>query len=45
MDLILIQKLSSFKDSILIGMEDTGHYYFALLKYLLEKILLLLYQP
>ena len=34
----LIQKLSSYsKDSILIGMEDTGHYYFALLKYLLEK--------
>ena len=34
----LIQKLSSYsKDSILIGMEDTGHYHFALLKYLLEK--------
>lgn len=34
----LIQKLSSYsKDSILIGMEDTGHYHFALLKYLLDR--------
>lgn len=34
----LIQKLKPYsKDSILIGMEDTGHYHFALLKYLLDK--------
>lgn len=34
----LIQKLKPFpKDSILIGMEDTGHYHFALLKYLLDN--------
>ena len=34
----LIQKLKSYsKDELLIGMEDTGHYHFALLKYLLEK--------
>lgn len=34
----LIQKLSSYsKDSILIGMEDTGHYHFVLLKYLLDR--------
>ena len=34
----LIQKLKPYpKDSILIGMEDTGHYHFALLKYLLDR--------
>lgn len=34
----LIQSLKSYsKDNILIGMEDTGHYHFALLKYLLNK--------
>jgi transposase len=34
----LIQKLKPFpKDSILVGMEDTGHYHIALLKYLLDK--------
>ncbi len=34
----LIQSLRSFdKDSILIGMEDTGHYHFALLKHLLSN--------
>lgn len=34
----LIQKLKPYsKDELLIGMEDTGHYHFALLKYLLEK--------
>lgn len=34
----LVNKLKPFsKDSILIGMEDTGHYHFALLKYLLNK--------
>ena len=33
----LIDKLKPFsKKSILIGMEDTGHYHFALLKYLLD---------
>ena len=33
----LIQKLKPYsKDSILIGMEDTGHYHFPLLKYLLK---------
>lgn len=35
---LLINKLSKYpKDTILIGMEDTGHYHFALLKYLLDK--------
>lgn len=34
----LIQKIKSYsKENLLIGMEDTGHYHFALLKYLLEK--------
>lgn len=34
----LIQKLKSYsKDTVLIGMEDTGHYHFALLKYLLNR--------
>lgn len=34
----LTQKLTPYsKDNILIGMEDTGHYHFALLKYLLSK--------
>ncbi len=34
---ILIDSLKQYpKDSILIGMEDTGHYHFALLKYLLD---------
>lgn len=34
----LSQKLKPFsKDSILIGMEDTGHYHLALLKYLLDR--------
>lgn len=34
----LIQKLKPYsKDSVLIGMEDTGHYHFALLKYLLDR--------
>ena len=34
----LIQKLKPYsKDSIMIGMEDTGHYHFTLLKYLLSK--------
>lgn len=34
----LFQNLSSYsKDNLLIGMEDTGHYHFALLKYLLGK--------
>lgn len=34
----LIQKLKPYpNDSILIGMEDTGHYHFALLKYLLDR--------
>lgn len=34
----LIQKLKSYSiNNILIGMEDTGHYHFALLKYLLDK--------
>lgn len=34
----LLQNLKSYpKDSILIGMEDTGHYHFALLKYLLDR--------
>lgn len=34
----LIRKLSSFaKSELLIGMEDTGHYHFPLLKYLLDR--------
>lgn len=34
----LIQKLKPYsKNSILIGMEDTGHYHFALLKFLLDN--------
>ena len=34
----LIQKLKPYsKDSVLIGMEDTGHYHFSLLKYLLDN--------
>lgn len=34
----LIQKLKPYsRDSILIGMEDTGHYHFALLKFLLDS--------
>ena len=34
----LIQKLKPYsKDSILIGMEDTGHYHLALFKFLLDK--------
>ena len=33
----LLQKIKSYpKNSVLIGMEDTGHYHFALLKYLLD---------
>ena len=36
--LLLIKQLSSYdKTNILIGMEDTGHYHFALLKYLLDN--------
>lgn len=36
--LFLINKLSSYsKSEILIGMEDTGHYHFALLKHLLDN--------
>ena len=36
--LLLIRHLSSYdKADILIGMEDTGHYHFALLKYLLDN--------
>ena len=36
--LLLIEKLSSYtKSELLIGMEDTGHYHFALLKYLLDN--------
>ena len=35
---LLIQKLNSYaKSELLIGMEDTGHYHFALLKYLLDR--------
>lgn len=35
---LLIQKLNSYAQSdLLIGMEDTGHYHFALLKYLLDR--------
>lgn len=34
----LINTLNNYpKDSLLIGMEDTGHYHFALLKFLLNK--------
>ena len=36
--LFLIKKLSAYnKSNLLIGMEDTGHYHFALLKYLLDR--------
>ena len=36
--LLLIKQLKSYnKADILIGMEDTGHYHFALLKYLLDS--------
>ena len=36
--LLLIKKMSSYaKSELLIGMEDTGHYHFALLKYLLDN--------
>lgn len=36
--MLLIKKLSSYaKSNLLIGMEDTGHYHFALLKYLLDN--------
>ena len=36
--LYLIQELSNYaKSELLIGMEDTGHYHFALLKYLLDN--------
>ena len=36
--LLLIKKLSGYaKHELLIGMEDTGHYHFALLKYLLDS--------
>ena len=36
--LFLIKKLSHYsKSKLLIGMEDTGHYHFALLKYLLDN--------
>lgn len=36
--LLLMGKLSSYaKSQLLIGMEDTGHYHFALLKYLLDR--------
>lgn len=36
--LSLINSLSSYaKSELLIGMEDTGHYHFALLKYLLDR--------
>ena len=36
--MFLIKKLSSYsKSEILIGMEDTGHYHFSLLKYLLDN--------
>ena len=34
----LLSKMNSYsKNDILIGMEDTGHYHFALLKYLLDR--------
>ena len=36
--LLLIKKMSNYtKSELLIGMEDTGHYHFALLKYLLDN--------
>ena len=36
--LLLIKKLNNYvKSELLIGMEDTGHYHFALLKYLLDS--------
>ena len=36
--LFLIQKMSNYtKSELLIDMEDTGHYHFALLKYLLDS--------
>ena len=36
--LLLIKKMSNYtKSELLIGMEDTGHYHFALLKYLLDS--------
>ena len=36
--LLLIKKLNNYsKSELLIGMEDTGHYHFALLKYLLDR--------
>ena len=36
--LLLIKKLSAYnKSNLLIGMEDTGHYHFALLKHLLDR--------
>ena len=36
--LLLIKKLSAYnKSKLLIGMEDTGHYHLALLKYLLDR--------
>ncbi|MFR5021639.1 MAG: IS110 family transposase [Mediterraneibacter gnavus] len=36
--LLLIRKLSSYvKSELLIDMKDTGHYHFALLKYLLDR--------
>lgn len=36
--LLLIKKMSIYtKSELLIGMEDTGHYHFALLKYLLDN--------
>ena len=36
--LLLVKKMSSYtKSELLIGMEDTGHYHFALLKYLLDS--------
>ena len=35
---LLIGKLDNYaKPELLIGMEDTGHYHFALLKYLLDR--------
>ena len=35
---LLLSSIKSFKkDNVLIGIEDTGHYHFALMKYLLDK--------
>ena len=35
---LLLRSIKSYKkDDVLIGMEDTGHYHFALMKYLLDK--------